>query len=169
MAENETSGVITKTLNVLESFLKEQDCEIGISRLAELNGLKVSTAHRIASILAEKGYLKQPEKRGKYTLGLKFLQFNDVIKRNLKIQDIALPFLEKLRLVSGESVNLAILDRNEVVYIEHIDSNQTLRTFTAIGNRAPLYCTGVGKVFLADMNKEVSAIIEPSAVHRIYG
>ncbi len=56
-------------------------------------------------------------------------------------------------MVSGESVNLAILDRNEVVYIEHIDSNQTLRTFTAIGNRAPLYCTGVGKVFLAYMNK----------------
>jgi DNA-binding IclR family transcriptional regulator len=62
--------------------------------------------------------------------------------------------MEKLRTVTGESVNLAILDGNEAVYIEHVESNRTLRTFTTTGNRVPLYSTGIGKVFCAYMDKE---------------
>jgi IclR family transcriptional regulator, KDG regulon repressor len=154
MMEKESFGAIFKVLNLLEVFLKDSENEIGISRMAELTGLKVSTVHRIASTLVEKGYLSQQGKRGKYTLGLKFLEFSNALKRNMKIRDIALPYLEKLRVVSGESTNLAISDQNSVVYIEHVDSNQTLRTFTKVGNRAPLYCTGVGKVFLAFMNAD---------------
>lgn len=149
--ENESPGAITKTLEVLEIFLRETESAVGISEIAKLSGLKVSTAHRIASILVDKGYLNQQGKRAKYSLGLKFLEFNNVLKRNLKISDIALPHLEKLRVSSGESCNMAILDKNEVVYIEHIECNQTLRTFTVVGNRAPLYCTGVGKIFMAYM------------------
>jgi IclR family transcriptional regulator, KDG regulon repressor len=152
--EKESFGAIFKVLNLLEVFLKDSENEIGISRMAELTGLKVSTVHRIASTLVEKGYLSQQGKRGKYALGLKFLEFSNALKRNMRIQDIALPFLEKLRVVSGESANLAIPDQKVVVYIEHVDSNQTLRTFTQVGNRAPMYCTGVGKIFLAYMNAE---------------
>ena len=153
--ENETPGAITKTLEVLEIFLRKSEGEVGISEIAQLSGLKVSTAHRIASLLVDKGYLTQSGKRGKYSLGLKFLEFNNILKRNFRITDIALPHLEKLRISSGESCNLAILDKNEVVYIEHIECNQTLRTFTVVGNRAPLYCTGVGKIFLAQMTEDL--------------
>lgn len=157
--EKESFGAIFKVLNLLEVFLKDSENEIGISRMAELTGLKVSTVHRIATALVEKGYLSQQGKRGKYTLGLKFLEFGNALKRNMRIRDIALPFLEKLRMVSGESTNLAIPDQNSVVYIDHVDSNQTLRTFTQVGNRAPMYCTGVGKIFLAYMKAEEKSFL----------
>lgn len=157
--EKKSSGVIIKTCEVLEAFLKEKETEIGISHLASLTGLRVSTVHRIASTLVGKGYLKQMGKRGKYTLGLKFLEFNNVINRNMRIRDIALPMLEELRMATGESANLAILDHDNVVYIEHVSSNQTLRTFTEVGNRAPLHCTGVGKIFLANMKEEKRSLL----------
>jgi IclR family transcriptional regulator, KDG regulon repressor len=166
MMENESSGAILKTLDILEIFLKEQETEIGISKLADLTGLKVSTAHRIASLLVEKGYLSQQGKRGKYALGLKFLEFNGALNRNMRIRDIALPILEKLRMATGESANLATLDHNDVVYVEHVDSNQTLRTFTQVGNRAPLYCTCVGKVFLASMNLEERGFLKNESFSR---
>lgn len=146
-------GAINKALDILEIFLKQEN-GIGISELADLTGLNISTAHRISSILVKRGYLTQQEKRGKYILGLKLLEFIGILKRTLKIRDISLPFLEKLRTISGESVNLAVLESNCAVYIEHIESNQILRTFTQVGNRVPLYCTGVGKVLLAHMSEK---------------
>jgi IclR family transcriptional regulator, KDG regulon repressor len=152
--ENETSNAITKAFDILELFLNKANDEIGISEMAQLSGLKVSTAHRIAVLLVEKGYLTQSGKRGKYSLGLKFIEFGSALERTMKIRDIAFPHLEKLRVSSGEACNLAIRDKNEVVYIEHFECNQTLRTFTEVGNRAPMYCTGVGKLFLAQMSEE---------------
>ena len=157
--ENESTGVIVKTFKVLEAFLIEQNGDIGISQLASLTGLKVSTVHRITSVLVAGGYLRQLGKRGKYTLGLKFIDFGNAIKRNLRIKDIVMPIMENLRTATGESVNLAIRDQDNVVYVEHVDSKQTLRTFTEAGNRAPLHCTGVGKIFLASMREEERIIL----------
>ena len=74
--------------------------------------------------------------------------------RGMKIADVALPFLENLNKVVNESVNLVILDSNEAIYVEHIESYHDLRTFTQVGNRVSLHCTGVGKVFLAHMTEE---------------
>lgn len=150
--KNELPGLLVKAINILEVFSKNEN-SLSISELANATGLNVSTTHRIANTLVSYGYLRQKGKRGKYLIGLKFLEFNTILMKTLKIRDLALPVLEKLRSASGESTNLAILDRNEVVYIEHLDSNYTLRAFTAVGNRAPLHCTGVGKVFLATLDE----------------
>lgn len=144
---------IEKALDILEIFLK-QEGEIGIAVLANLSGLNISTVHRITSTLVKKGYLNQRQRREKYSLGLKFLEFSSIIKRRMKIRNVALPFLEELNKVLDESVNLAILDSNEAVYIEQIESNHSLRIFTQVGNGVPLHCTGVGKVFLAHMGEE---------------
>jgi IclR family transcriptional regulator, KDG regulon repressor len=158
--KNELPGLLVKALNVLEVFSKNEK-PISISELANATGLNISTAYRIAATLVSYGYLRQDGKRGKYLIGLKFLEFNAVLMKTLTIREIALPALKKLRLASGESTNLAIRDRNEVIYVEHIESNYTLRAFTAVGNRAPLHCTGVGKVFLAAMSEfEIKSLME---------
>ncbi len=144
---------IGKALDVLELFLGEDD-EIGLSEIARRAGLNVSTAHRVAVTLLKRGYLNQRQKRQKYSLSTKLLQFSYVLNQRMKVRDIALPILDGLNKMVGESVNIAILDQNQAVYIEHIESNQNLRTFTQVGNRVPLHCTGVGKVFLAHLNGE---------------
>jgi len=155
---------VEKALDILESFLK-QEGEMGIAALSNLSRLNISTAHRITSLLVKRGYLNQRQKRGKYYLGPKLLEFGSIVKRRMKIRDVALPFLQELNKVVDESVNLAILDANEAVYIEQIESNYNLRIFTAVGNRVPLHCTGVGKVFLAHMGEaEVERFLNSKAL-----
>ena len=144
---------IEKAIDVLEIFL-DRDDEIGLSEIASLTGLNITTTHRIVLTLVKRGYLNQKQKRQKYSLSTKFLQYSNVLSRRMKIRDIAFPIADALNKMVGESVNIAILDRNEVVYIEHIETNKSLRIFTQVGNRVPLYCTGVGKIFLAHMSDD---------------
>lgn len=143
---------VEKALDILEVFLK-QEGEMGIAALANLSRLNISTAHRITSTLVKRGYLNQRQKREKYYLGPRLLEFGSIVKRRMKIREVAFPFLQELNKVADESINLAILDANEAVYIEQIESNHNLRIFTEVGNRVPLHCTGVGKVFLAHMGE----------------
>lgn len=143
---------LNKALDLLELFLKQD--EIGIARLAELSNSNISTAHRFTSTLVKRGYLGQEHKRGKYSLGLKLLELSNVLENKLTIRTIALPFLGKLNKAVGETINLAVLDSNEVVFIEHIESSQNLRTTSKVGSRLPLYNTAVGKVLLAGMTDE---------------
>ena len=141
---------VEKTLHILEVLLK-QEGEVGIVELASLSGLNVSTVHRISSTLVKEGYLSQPQKNEKYSLGPKFLQFSSVIQKRLRIRGVALPYLYKLNKMIDESVNLAILDVDGAVFVEVVESNHYLRTMPQLGAKEPLYCTAVGKVFLANI------------------
>ena len=148
---------IQKVLTILEAFLKHEEGEIGLNTLAELTGLNVSTIHRIASVLVENGYLSQPHQRGKYSLGPKFLQFGALTTKRIKVTEVAFPLLVRLNRVVNESTNLAILESDEAVYAQRIEPVQTghqLQIFTQVGARVPLYCTGVGKVLLANVSEE---------------
>lgn len=151
--KNSSYSSVVKVLQILDVF-SQLEKPIGVSELANLTNLNVSTVSRIAQVLANHGYLRNEGKRGRYSVGLKFLKFNNVLQNTLQIKDVALPYMEKLQVISGESVNLVVLDKDEAVYINHLESNQMLRTFTALGSRVPLYCTGVGKIFLAYMNED---------------
>ena len=144
---------VRKALDILEVFLNDED-ELGIGTVARLTKLNISTAHRLASIMLKKGYLSQPVNRGKYSLGLKLLEFTGAIKKKIEVRDVALPFMEKLNKKINESVNLAILDANEAVYIEQIETTHYLRTYIEVGHRVPLHASGAGKILLASMTEE---------------
>ena len=145
---------LKKALAIMETFLDCPDEEIGITELVERVGLNISTVHHIASVLVKEGYLSQAQPRAKYGLGAKFLQFGHLATSRMKIGNMALPFLTSLSQAVNQSVNLAVLDSAEAVYVQcisSIDPSHQLRTFTQSGARVPLYCTGVGKVLLAYM------------------
>ena len=137
-----------------------QKDEIGISELANLSGLNISTAHRIASTLVKRGYLNHQQRGERYSLSPKLLQFSSIIRKRMQIGDVALPFLYKLNKIVDENVNLAILNADGAVFIETVESSHYLRTFPQLGAKEPLHCTGVGKVFLAHMqDKELERLL----------
>lgn len=144
---------IRRALKILEIFLSREG-EVGLLELTKLSGLNISTVHRIVSVLVTCGYLNQQRKRGEYSLGLKFLEFSNIVKKRLKIRDMALPFLQQLNEVIGETINLAVLDANEAVIIEMFESGHALRMFSGAGQRIPLHCTALGKIFLAHTIEE---------------
>ncbi len=155
---------IDRTFNILELFLGHQG-PLSITELSKLSGLSPAVTHRIVTALLKKGYLVQKEKRGKYSLGLKFLDFNYFIQGNMKIKDIAHPHLLKLSKEADEAVTMGILDGKELLVIERIDTNHDLRIGGAIGKRAPLHSAAVGKVLLAQMSAaERNAIINDKSI-----
>ena len=99
-------------------------------------------------------YVVKDEETDKYKLGLQILFLSRNLLNNNDVITVAKPYLEKLSQEVNETVHLCIENLGEIVYIDKIESNQTVRMFSRIGSRAPMYCTAVGKVLLSGMNQE---------------
>ncbi|MCM3117048.1 IclR family transcriptional regulator [Neobacillus sp. MER 74] len=144
---------LERALTILNK-LSEYPDGIQITRLAEQVGLTKGTLHRLLSTLSNMNYVVKDEETDKYKLGLQVLFLSRNLLNNSNIVTIAKPFLEKLSQEVNETVHLCIEDRGEVIYIDKIESNQTIRMYSRIGSRAPMYCTAVGKILLSDMNQD---------------
>jgi DNA-binding IclR family transcriptional regulator len=148
--------LVDRIFDVLEVFLKTRQ-EMRLSDIADLSGLDKSTVNRIVSALAKRGYIVQHGKRGKYSLGIKFLDFSGIIKMKCIVREIAMPHLIKLSDVTNESVLLSALSEGNgcsVAYCETIHSQQPLRIVPDEGTLFPFYGTSNGKIFLAAMSEE---------------
>ena len=144
---------IERALKLLEA-LSEYPDGIQITRLAEKVSLSKSTVHRLLATLINMHYVVKVQESEKYKLGYRLLFLSRNIINNIDIISIAKPFLEELAVKVNETIHLCIDDMGEVLYVDKIESSQTIRMFSKIGNRAPMYCTGVGKVLLSGMEKE---------------
>ena len=144
---------IERALTILNK-LSEYPNGLQVTRLAEQVGLTKSTVHRLLSTLVSMNYVVKDEETDKYKLGLQILYLSRNLLNNNDVITVAKPYLEKLSLEVNETVHLCIENLGEIVYIDKIDSNQTVRMFSRIGSRAPMYCTAVGKVLLSGMDQE---------------
>jgi len=149
-------STLEKALDILEIILYHGK-EISIIDLAKSAGLSTSTTHRILSILVERGYIYQKQKGAKYSLGYKFLlydQISDIEYNFANIKQVATPFLEELSEKTSETMVLTIFDGREPVDIIAIVPDMILKASTGIGTKSPLHCTAVGKMFLACMPED---------------
>jgi IclR family KDG regulon transcriptional repressor len=148
---------LSKVLDILELFLNTKD-EMSVSDIARLTGLNTATVSRITNYLSTRDYLVKSGKRGKYFLGTKFLGFSKIIKDRIKLRDIALPHMVNLSKSVDETVVLVLWDHNKAINIDSVQCAQSLRIIPDESGQIPLYCTGTGKIFLAQMtDKELEA------------
>jgi len=148
---------LKKTFEILEVFLNIDSEEVRglrLTDLAKLSGINIPTVNRIASSLVEMGYLSQTQKRGKYSLGPKFLYFDHVLNKHKSFKDIAQKFLIKLYESVGETVTLVSFYGKRIYYVEEIPSKLPLRIHPDPISITPLYCSGSGKIFLANMSEQ---------------
>lgn len=143
---------VDRALKILE-FLKDNPKGYGVTEIATHLQIAKSSAHRLLATLVEHNYVQQTE-NSDYVLGLKFIEMNNYVVSNLDILSIAHPLIEKLCHEIDEIVHLVQLRNFEVVYIDKVENNQSIRIYSQIGRTAPLYCTGVGKVILAFQEPE---------------
>jgi IclR family transcriptional regulator, KDG regulon repressor len=169
-----TTKSVLKALDILELFwnggmdsgLGSPD-EMSLAQIAKVTKIDKSTANRLALTLVERGYLKQSRRRGKYSLGLIFLEFSGIVKTKLHIRNIALPYLNKLSLDLKESVNLTVWEKKigaitETFRVikrteglpESILSKEVPPEGMPEEMVIPLYCTSTGKIILASMSEE---------------
>jgi DNA-binding IclR family transcriptional regulator len=141
--------VIDRMAKLLD-VISGHDEPASLKILSAETGLHPSTAFRILSSLAEHGYIERTA-RGNYQLGAKLMQLGSRVSASVDIRKVALPLMEKLRDRLGETVNLAVREEDEVVYIERSLAKRMIRVEQIIGSRAPLHVTAVGKLMLGDL------------------
>lgn len=125
----------------------------GVSDLARHLELSTSSTHRLLSTLADEAVLEQDAQTGRYRLGLSVFDLAAAIPSQRSLHEAVLVSMTELRSRTGETVQVGVLDGREVVYVERLDSPNTLRVFTKLGRRAHAHCTSSGKALLAFIPK----------------
>ncbi len=121
----------------------------GISELARAMGQSTSTVHRTVATLADEGLLEQHGDAGRYRLGLAMFDMVAAVPTHRSLHEAVMMPMTELRHRSGETVQVGVLDGRQVVYVERLDSQQTMRFFVDLGRRNDAHCTASGKVLLA--------------------
>jgi IclR family pca regulon transcriptional regulator len=139
---------LIRGLAILSSFSVDRPIR-GITDLANELQLNKSTVHRYVETLQTLGYLEQDEQTRKFRLGIRVVDFAAAILGGMELRQIALPFLEALSAELGLTVNMSVLDGNDIVYIGRVRTNKIINLELYVGSRLPAYCTSMGKVLLA--------------------
>lgn len=139
---------LVRALDIIEA-ISDRGGELSISEISKATNLGKSTVHRLLKTLSDEGYIKQNKDNGKYLFTLKLFEIGCRIANTLDVKKIALPYIKELALVTKETVNLGVLDKNEILYVEKIETEELLRIELKVGGRVPVFCSGLGKVILA--------------------
>ncbi len=147
-----TSQSLERGLAILSSFSSRRSL-IGVSELSRELDLSRSTTHRYVATLAQLGYLRQDPASRRYGLGPKVLDLGFAAINSMDLREIAAPYLRQLSDETQHTVNLAILDGIDVVYIERCRTSgpgqRDIDLNLHVGARLPGYCTAMGKAILA--------------------
>jgi DNA-binding IclR family transcriptional regulator len=120
-----------------------------LGELAEVLGTHKSTVLRTLQILEKYGWVRREGDLPVFSLGLRLVGLSSSILEDLDIRKVARPQMDRLGAETKETVHLAVMDGAEMVYLDKVESEHPVRMYSRIGARAPLHCTGVGKVLLA--------------------
>ncbi|NLW91511.1 MAG: IclR family transcriptional regulator [Syntrophomonadaceae bacterium] len=145
---------VDRALLILEA-LTEASRPLHLAELVQMVKLKPSTVHRLLGTLIKHDFVEQDE-RSCYKLSMKLYYMGNSATYAVDVKELARPYMHELLDRYNETVNLAILDRGDVVYIDQLESNNIVivRMFARVGNRGPAYCTGSGKVLLAGLDQD---------------
>jgi IclR family KDG regulon transcriptional repressor len=131
-----------------------------ISELARHLNLDRSTTYRILLSLESTGFVEKDEEAGTYSLGLAAFEIGNAYLRQMDLIRVSKPLMADLAQKVQETVHLAVLSGTEIIYVDKVDSPRSLGVMSKIGQRAPVYCTALGKTLLAFQSEgEQSRII----------
>lgn len=153
MSSNYYIESLARGLSVLSSFSEERPA-LSLTDISQRLKLNKTTTFRLLSTLETLGYLQRDHQTKLYRPALEVLRLGFVVLNGMEVKDVAAPFLRQLVDEIEETVNLAVLDNHEVVYIDRVGSKHMLDVFRPIGSRLPAYCTSTGKSLLAFLPPE---------------
>lgn len=143
---------LAKSLKILSCFTIEKP-ELGVTELAEQMGVTKSNIHNILSTFTDMGYLNRlPD--GRYTLGLKILEYAFIINQHLGYPNAVYDILVDTARQTGEIVYFGLPYGYNVLYLyvaHPTDRLGVLPYRDILGETSPMYCTGIGKAILAHM------------------
>ncbi len=157
---------VLKAVKILEIIGRSKP--LGISEIGRKLEIPKSSTHGLLQTLESEGFVEKNGNTNKYNLGTKLIELGYLAQNNLDICRIAKPYLNGINQETDETVHLTLLDDEEVLYVDCVESKQRMRTYSVIGIKAPLYCTAVGKAILAQLpEKKIKHIINSRGLARL--
>ena len=148
LPETPSVQVIERIFTLIDVLASREEA-ISLKEISERAGLHPSTAHRILNDLATGRFVDRSQP-GSYRLGMRLLELGNLVKARLNVRDAALIPMRELHKLTQQPVSLSVRQGDEIVYVERAYSERSgMQVVRAIGGRAPLHLTSVGKLFLA--------------------
>lgn len=135
-----------------------------LREVVDLTGFSKPTAHRLLNVLRQHGLVFLDEETHRYELGAKTLVLASQYRGGVTLQNKSLPILRGLARGASATVHMGIRDGTSAVYVEKVESDQSIRLASAVGQRARLYSSSIGKVLLAHAGDEVFDMVVESGL-----
>lgn len=147
-----TSAVqsVGRAIRILELVAEHPD-QLGVTELGRRIGVHKATAFRLVSTLAQAGLVERAPGTDAYRPGFGLVRLATTALADLDVVRQARPVLERLAEETQETVNLAVLEGDEVVNIDQVAGSHAVLNVNWVGRRTPLHCTSNGKVLLAHL------------------
>ena len=154
VSRSETSvGTLARGLDILGLFARVAP-ELSQTEMSAGLGLPLPTVHRLCALLSERGYLERDPRTRRYRLGLEIARLLPPLLSGMRLPELARVHVARLAEETGETVNLAVLQDGEIVYLLSESGDRLLSTRTPVGTRLPAHCTALGKCLLAQLPAE---------------
>lgn len=159
---------VSKALQLLQLFIEEE--ELTLHEISVRANMPKSTAYRLLTTLESHQFLyktKETKHDSRYQLGLKLLEYGQLVADRLELRGIALPYMEQLANKINEAIHLVVINKDVATYIEKVDSTRALRLNTRIGKSSPLHIGSGPKLLLAFLpeEKQTSILQKPLHLH----
>lgn len=146
--ERAHGSALTKSMAVLD-LVAAEGRPVGLVEVTERLGLAKPTAHRIMRQLEDEGLLRREPLRDRYSVGPRLCTLSINALSSATQGGAMHAVLADLVAKIGETCNIGMLDRTEVVYVDRVECDWPLRLQLAPNSRVPAHCTSNGKLLLA--------------------
>jgi len=168
-ADKNYIAVMGKIFTVLEYVIDRGANQepVAFSEIAKNLPFSRTTIHRILYSFEKLGYVEKAESTSHYRLAAKFFELTGVAVHFRQLQSVAKSVMQNLMTRHGETVNLGVIDRGQVAFIDVLQSQSALRIAAFAGERTPLHSTALGKVLLAFLpESEINTILSEQPLIR---
>ena len=150
-AEPSAVQALDRALGLLEVLAQSDG--ISLSDLSHRANLAPSSAYRLLTTLAARGFVEFLERDQHWAIGVEAFRTGMAFPRRYSIASVGRGIMQDLMLASGETANIAIFENGEIVFVSQIESQEPIRAFFRTGERRPAHASGIGKALLAEMSR----------------
>jgi DNA-binding IclR family transcriptional regulator len=154
---------VNRAVDILELFVREGTGALHPREIADMLKIPRSSVHDLLTTLESRRLIERSlSDSSAFQLGLTALHLGHAYSRSVSLSRVGREAAEFVTRESGETTQVAVLEGREVVYVTKVDGTESVRLVSAIGQRLPAHCTGVGKVLLAALPEaELASLFPP--------
>jgi DNA-binding IclR family transcriptional regulator len=163
---NQLIKSLDRALDILE-LIVDRENGMGVTEISRELGIHKSTVYRLLDTLKFRGFLEKNEDNHKYISGIKLFELSSKVLNDIDSRVRVRPYLEELMQKTEETIHLGILDSGEIIYLDKVESNATIRMYSQVGKRVPAHSTSLGKAIMAQLSeKRVKEILKKKGMEK---